>query len=127
VRRARVIAAYATVRMLDPVSGGYTVGGFYRDAILPNEADPEAVAALVRREYAEWVDGPKAEPVKAEPEPEKAPEKASEKEPEKAQDPERPAGNASQSAWAEYAVANGADPEAAAAMSRDELRAEFGG
>ena len=55
-RRARVLAAYATVKLLDPVTSKWTVHGFYKDAVLPLEADPENVASLVRREYAEWLD-----------------------------------------------------------------------
>jgi hypothetical protein len=56
IRRARVLAPYATVKILDPVSGKPTVAGFYAGAVLPPEADPEDVARLVRREYAEWLD-----------------------------------------------------------------------
>lgn len=55
-RRARVLAAYATVKLLDPISGKWTVAGYYQGAILPDHADPENVASLVRREYAEWLD-----------------------------------------------------------------------
>lgn len=39
---------------------------------------------------------------------------------------ERPANNASQEAWAAYAVSKGADPEVAAALKRDELIANYG-
>lgn len=39
---------------------------------------------------------------------------------------EPPAGNASKDAWAEYAVATGADPDDVAAMSRNELRDRYG-
>jgi hypothetical protein len=55
-RRARVLAAYATVKINDVLSGKPTVAGFYEGAILPPEADPENVASLVRRGYAEWLD-----------------------------------------------------------------------
>jgi hypothetical protein len=59
---ARVLAAYATVKVLDAASGKPTYYGFYQGAILPPSADPEAVANLVRRGYAEWVDGKSDEP-----------------------------------------------------------------
>jgi hypothetical protein len=62
-RRARVKAAYATVRVLDPISGKPTVAGFHEGAVFPVEADPENVAALVRREYAEWLDEDETEAV----------------------------------------------------------------
>lgn len=62
-RRARVVVAYATVKVLDPISGGWSVRGFYQDAILPAEADPENVASLVRRQYAEWLDEAEGEAV----------------------------------------------------------------
>jgi len=56
IRRARVVVAYATVKIIDPISGKPAVRGFDQGAIFPVEADPENVAALVRREYAEWLD-----------------------------------------------------------------------
>jgi hypothetical protein len=63
-RRARVVVAYATVKLLDPISGKPAVAGFYQGAIFPPEADPDNVASLVRREYAEWLDEDEAELVK---------------------------------------------------------------
>jgi len=81
-RQARVIVAYATVKMLDGV-GKPAVHGFYRDAVLPAGADPAAVEGLVRRGYAQWVDAdppaaadkPADEPTdtKAEPKPDDKP------------------------------------------------------
>ncbi len=41
-------------------------------------------------------------------------------------DPHRPARNASQAAWAEYAKGQGMDPDAAEAASRNELRDLYG-
>lgn len=55
-RQARVTAAYATVKILDPSSGSWSVRGFYQGGVLPESADPEDVERLVRREYAEWAD-----------------------------------------------------------------------
>jgi hypothetical protein len=59
-RRARVVVAYATAKILDPISGKWTVHGFHQGAVFPPEADPENVANLVRREYAEWLDADEA-------------------------------------------------------------------
>ena len=44
------------MKIIDPITGKPTVLGFYQGAVLPPEADPENVASLVRREYAEWLD-----------------------------------------------------------------------
>ncbi len=65
-RQARVTAPYATVKVIDTPSGKPTVYGFYEGGILPPSADPENVANLVRRGYAEWVGEPIAEEPKAE-------------------------------------------------------------
>jgi hypothetical protein len=62
-RRARVLVAYATVKILDPISGKMTVRGFPQGAVFPPDADPENVANLVRREYAEWLDTGEAKTV----------------------------------------------------------------
>lgn len=40
---------------------------------------------------------------------------------------QRPAKAASKAAWVDYAITRGADPDEAAAMSRDDLRDKFGG
>jgi hypothetical protein len=55
-RQARVVVAYAVVKVLDPLSGKPTVVGFPQGAVLPAYADSQNVADLVRREYCEWVD-----------------------------------------------------------------------
>lgn len=80
-RQARVVVAYATVKVLDPATGKPTVCGFYKDSVLPANADPANVEALVRREYAAWInEEPVPEPVKVEEpkveEPAKEPAKA---------------------------------------------------
>jgi len=66
---ARVTVAYATVKLLDPATGKWTVHGFPQGAVFPSSADPENVANLVRREYAEWVDPPASVPPESAPEP----------------------------------------------------------
>ncbi len=113
--------AYATVKVLDPISGKWTVLGFYQGAILPDSADPDNVANLVRREYAEWVDD---EPV-VQPEEPVA---------ESGEPPRRPHGNAGKAAWVEYAVARrdeGVSEDDARAvaeqMTKEDLVAEYGG
>lgn len=79
-RRARVTAAYATVRVLDPATGAPTVVGFHQGGTFPDTADPENVENLVRRGYAEWVEADEAPAVDAEPEAEaEAPKKAAAK------------------------------------------------
>jgi len=108
-RRARVTVAYATVKLLDPATGKWTVAGFYRDAVLPVEADPENVASLVRREYAEWLDSGEAKAVdKAETEEEKAAAEAAKQQMEAAE-------AAAKKAEAEQAAADKAAAKAAKA------------
>jgi hypothetical protein len=122
-RRARVLAAYATVKILDPVSGKWTVAGFYQGAVLPPEADPENVASLVRREYAEWLDSDEASAVdKAETEADKAAEDAAKQQMDEAEaaavkadeDAEKAAAKAAEDAdkTAEPEAESEAEPEA---------------
>lgn len=122
-RRARVTAAYATVKLLDPATGKWTVAGFYKDAVLPIEADPENVAGLVRKEYAEWVEEAPAEESPADPEPKKDAPPAN----------PAPPQAATKADWVAFAVtqrAEGvseADAQAEAeAKSKADLIAEFG-
>lgn len=93
-RQARVILAYATVKLLDPVSGS-TVRSYYKDAVFPDSADPEDVERLVRRGYAEWVENDAPAPV-AEPTPDEVDDGL---------EPQRPGDSASKAAWVDYAVA----------------------
>jgi hypothetical protein len=127
-RRARVVVAYATVKLLDPISGKPAVAGFYQGAIFPPEADPENVASLVRREYAEWVDEPEPDAPTSEPEPE------SETPPSGDAPTDRPAQAAPKGDWVAYAVSQ--RPEgmseddaraSAEARTKAELIAEYGG
>ena len=133
-RQARVTVAYATVKLLDPASGKWTVIGFPQGAVFPSNADPANVAALVRREYAEWVEEAPAEQPPADPEPE--PDPATEPEPGKDAPPANPAPPqaAAKADWVAYAVtqrAEGvseADAQAEAeAKTKAELIDEFGG
>jgi hypothetical protein len=144
-----VVVAYATVKLLDPATGKWTVGGFYEGAVFPENADPENVASLVRREYAEWLDKDEAGAVeqqetdadKAEAaafdqrlgEAEAAAERADDErmaaEPVLAEpadlEPEdevrRPDGRSSQATWLTYAVSQ--RPEG---MSEEEARDRYG-
>lgn len=88
-RRARVVVAYATVKVLNPATGKWAMFGYHRDAVLPDEADPDNVASLVRRGYAEWVDA--AEPTVAQAEPEKEPDPDKDAESEPSKEAEAPA------------------------------------
>ena len=110
-RQARVTAAYATVRVLDPATGAPTVVGFHQGGTFPDTADPENVESLVRSGYAEWVDkndGP-ADPGATIGEPK----------PVVTGDPVRPADNANKPAWVDYAVAMRAE-----GVSEEHARAE---
>lgn len=147
-RRARVLAPYATVKITDSATGQPAVVGFYQGAVLPPEADPENVASLVRREYAEWLDAGEEQAVEEqEDEQVKAQEEAAEQRAADAeaaaeaseQDadveaPVRPAVAAPKAEWVSYAVAvrdEGVSEEdaraAAEAKTKAELVEEFGG
>jgi len=113
------------VKLLDPASGKWTVIGFPQGAVFPPNADPANVAALVRREYAEWVDDSPAEVPPADPEP--RPEKDA-----PLANPTPPQA-ATKADWVAFAVtqrAEGvseADAQAEAeAKSKADLIAEFG-
>ena len=81
---------------------------------------PEWAAPLVGDHVYEPGEAPDASPAPVEPDevPDPAPE------PETL--PERPAGNASKDAWLDYAVALGATREDVEALSRNELRDQYG-
>lgn len=109
IRKARVTAAYATVKIVDPGSGSWSVRGFYEGGVFPESADPEDVERLVRRGYAEWVDGD-AGPAEAPAAPTAVEETvdAIVEETEEADDglePQRPGDSASKAVWVDYAVA----------------------
>lgn len=115
-RRARVTAAYATVKVLDTATGKPAIHGFYEGGIFPPSSDPDSVAALVRRGYAEWLDEPP--PVEVIPAPVD----------------DRPKPAEPKAAWVDYAVskrAEGVSPDdarvAAEAKSKADLVAEHGG
>jgi len=123
MKQARVTAAYATVRVLDPATGKPTVRGFYENAVLPEAADAVNVESLVNRGYAEWVDDSPAEVPPADPEPGKDAPPAN----------PTPPQAATKADWVAYAVAqraegvSEADAQAEAeAKSKADLIAEFG-
>jgi hypothetical protein len=154
-RRARILAAYATVKINDPISGKPTVAGFYEGAVLPPEADLENVASLVQRDYAEWLDSDEAKAVDtAEAEAEKAQDDAAKQRADEAdaalakaeadraptEEPEvpvangKPAQSAPKADWVAYAVSqrdegvSEQDAQAEAeAMSKADLIAQYGG
>ena len=107
----KVLAPYVTAKVKD-VSGQSVVLGYYRDGLIQDPADGEHIKALVDLGMVEAVDA--ADPDAPEPEP---------------QAPvfERPAGNASQEAWATYALESGqASEDEVKGLTRDELRELYG-
>lgn len=108
----RVRAPYVTLKVKDPV-GNPVIKGFYEGAIVPDSADEDNVRSLLDGEMLEQVDDAAAEPeVEPEPEPPAF---------------ERPAGNASQEAWATYALESGqASEDEVKGLTRDELRELYG-
>lgn len=104
----RVAVPYCTIKVRDD-RGQLVVREFYADAPVPDSADPDDVARLLRKNCL--VD----DDAKAEPEPD--PEPAG-----------RPHGNASQATWLEYAVskrAEGVSEEDARAALAEKTRAEL--
>lgn len=122
-RQARVSVAYATVKVRDAV--GVSVRGFHQGAVFPDSADPDAVAALVRRGYAEWVDEVEPEaPDAVEPTAEET-DGASEGVFAVAATP--PAQSAPKVDWVAYAVSQGADYAEAEATTKADLITQYGG
>lgn len=105
----RVTAPYVVVKYIG-TTGSAEVRGFYEGAILPDTMDDENLKHHVDSGLVKKVET--AAPV--EPEPLVPPAD------------QVPAGNASQQAWADYAMANGASPEDVKDLSRDELRELYG-
>lgn len=102
----RVCTPYVTVKVKDP-AGNPVIKGFYEGSFLPDTADEENLRILVDGEMVEAVDTPENEVVP----------------------PvfERPAGNASQEAWATYALESGqASEDEVRGLTRDELRELYG-
>jgi hypothetical protein len=110
----KVLAPYVTLKVKDVV-GSDVVQGFYADAVVPDPVDNDNFQKHVRNGWIEKVEGDSA------PEPEQ-PEVV-----EEAPAFERPAGNASQEAWATYALESGqASEDEVKDLSRDELRELYG-
>lgn len=94
-----VTAALVQVRRTDGSSVHVYEGG-----VLPDDVDPEHLAALVAAEMVTVVDEAKVDEAKVDEDGEDG----------------APAGNASRAVWAEYATARGFDVDDS--MSRDDLR-----
>lgn len=104
----RVCTPYVTVKVKDP-AGQPVIKGFYEGAVLPDSADEENLRILLEGEMVEQVEASVQEVV------------------EEAPAFERPAGNASQEAWATYALESGqASEDEVKDLSRDELRELYG-
>lgn len=103
----KVIAPYVTVKVKD-VSGQDVLLGYYRDGVVHDPIDRKHVGALVELGMVEEVSAP---------------------EPEEPAAPvfDKPAGNASQEAWATYALESGqASEDEVKGLSRDDLRELYG-
>ena len=104
----RVTAPYVTLKVKD-VTGQPVVQGFYAGAVVPDPVDGDSLQKHLRTGMVEEVSAP--EPA---PEPE-------------APVLERPAGNASQEAWATYALeSDQASEDEVKGLTRDELRELYG-
>lgn len=117
----RVTAPYITLKVRD-LAGALVLNEFYRNAPIPDTADPADRDRLVAKGMIEKIAAPKAE-TKTEP-------KVETKEP-KAPAVAVPAGNASRDEWAAYAASKGAPaketkPVDEGGLSRDDLRAKYG-
>ena len=103
----KVLAPYVTVKVKD-VSGQDVMLGYYQNGLFHNPVDQKHVDALTALGMVE---------------------KASAPAPEVAESPilERPAGNASQEAWATYALeSDQASEDEVKGLTRDELRELYG-
>lgn len=105
----RVLGEYVTLKVKD-IAGANVVAGYYKGAVVENVADDSA---------KHHIDTGLAEEAAAAEVPEETPVEL----------PvfERPAGNASQEAWATYALESGqASEDEVKDLSRDELRELYG-
>lgn len=109
-----VTAPYVTLKVKD-VSGVAIVQGYYAGGVVQNLVEDEQFEKHVRNGCVEEAEeAPVEEPAEAPPAPE-------------APVFERPAGNASQEAWAIYALESGqASEDEVRDLSRDELRELYG-
>lgn len=107
----KVVAPYVTLKVKD-VTGTPVVQGFYAGAIV-DAIDVEQAKAQADMGFLE---GFEAQPAPEEPTPEPEPPVL-----------ERPAGNASQEAWATYALeSDQASEDEVKGLTRDELRELYG-
>lgn len=107
----RVTAPYVTLKVKD-VSGVTVVQGYYAGGVVQDPLEDEQFEKHVRNGWIEEAEDAPAEEVPETPE---------------APVFERPAGNASQEAWATYALESGqASEDEVKDLSRDELRELYG-
>lgn len=132
----------ARVQMLQQISGGRGDNTAWPDAGGFLECDDDEARALVRAQHARWADEPPATATMPPREPEPAvaappaagsgddmsgPENGSQDDDEPA-DPSKPRVRDPKEAWEQHAVSNfQVHPAAAAAMTKAELTAQFGG
>ncbi|MFC6017794.1 hypothetical protein ACFP2T_16455 [Plantactinospora solaniradicis] len=110
----KVTSAYATLRVPNDL-GQETLVGFYEGAVLPENVNRDDLKRHLRKSMVEKV---KDEPA---PKPEKQPEQGA-----------VPNGRSSREDWATYATTKGAPAEETkpveeGGLSRDDLRAKYGG
>jgi len=112
----KVLAPFVTLKVKD-ANGQTVVQGYYLDGVVQDPIEDEQFDKHVRNGWLEEADAPASEP-----EPEQ-PVTVVEDGPVY----ERPAGNASQEAWATYALESGqASEDEVKDLSRDELRELYG-
>lgn len=114
----RVKAPYVTVKVANE-SGGETIQGYYAGGLLPANVVKESAELLVKKGMVEKVKG-------------SAPEPASTPGKQTTEQSGAPSGRASRDEWATYATDKGApesetQPVEAGGLSRDDLRAKYGG
>ncbi|MEO3929244.1 hypothetical protein ABGB07_36145 [Micromonosporaceae bacterium B7E4] len=117
----RVTAPYVTVKVVDEITTKETIVGFYEGGILPSNVVKESAELLVKKGMVEKAKGVTAPPGSA-----------STSTLEQSPTPTAPSGRASREEWATYATSKGAPAEETkpvdeGGLSRDDLRAKYGG
>lgn len=109
----RVTAPFVTLKVKD-VAGATVVKGYYLNGHVQDPVEDEAFEKHVRNGWIEPTEDSSESVEESDPEPE-------------APVFERPAGNASQEAWATYALESGqASEDEVKGLSRDDLRELYG-
>lgn len=111
----KVVAPYVTLKVKD-VTGQSVVQGFYAGAVIPDPVDNDSLQKHLRTGMVEPAEAPAGDDQTASASGTVEPPAF-----------ERPAGNASQEAWATYALESGqASEDEVKGLSRDDLRELYG-